>query len=176
MYYYLTMTIGQRIKKLRLERRISQTELASRIGVHQVAISQLEGDVVKGTTYVASLAHILGVNALWLETGQGKPDVGYSPLDETTKNHCKEIDEVIRLMESTDDRGRRKALIAVEDVVEAHLARKNSLPRAQQPEEDEADYVNRLAQEALPEIIESEKLANDVYMPDNGGARKDKRH
>ena len=80
-------------------------------------------------------------------------------------------------MSSSDDRGRAKALIAVQDALDAHKAWQNSLPRAQEVDEI-AENSRRLAQKLLPEIIEREKMStNDVYRAEsNALARKDKRH
>jgi transcriptional regulator with XRE-family HTH domain len=175
------MTIGQRIKEARLKCRMNQTELAREHGnLSQISISQLEANVNKATTYIGSLAHILGVNALWLETGLGKPDLDYVHPPEA--KYCKEIQEVIKLMQLTDDRGRRKVVLAVEDVLEAHKAYKNSLPRAQEAEIDKVgEHTRRLREKLMSEIDKSEgnkKTLSDVYLTDeqNIADHRDKHH
>jgi len=194
------MTIGQRIKRLRMEqgeRGISQAalsrELAQRgVVLSQVAISQLEADHMKGTTYTASIAHYFGVNALWLETGQGKQDSDY--VQPKRKEYCREIEEVISLMESTDVRGRERALLAVKDAVDSRNAFLASLPlpRAQNVGEAaershdqkliaESAKAALLVQALMPEIMEdvrtgeNEKRSNDGCVVErNTEARKDK--
>lgn len=70
------MSIGTRIKLLRKEAKLSQIELAERVGLKQSTISDLEVGKSTGTTYLAQIAQVLGVNALWLETGKGARDSG----------------------------------------------------------------------------------------------------
>lgn len=65
------MSIGTRLKQARKDARLSQIELEKRSGVSQSAISDLERGKSAGSTSVAGLASVLGVRALWLETGKG---------------------------------------------------------------------------------------------------------
>lgn len=69
------MSLGQRIKSLRIARGLSQTRLAKAVGVTQGALSQIElGTVhsVKAETLVR-LAGKLAANPQWIQTGQGSP-------------------------------------------------------------------------------------------------------
>jgi len=68
------MSIGSRIREARKARGISQKELADKIGIRQPSLSQLETGESQGTTYLARIASVLGVNPLWLETGKGARD------------------------------------------------------------------------------------------------------
>jgi transcriptional regulator with XRE-family HTH domain len=65
------MTIGQRIKAARQEIPLTQTELGTKVGLRQSTISELEKGDSAGTAYLASIASVLGLSALWLETGKG---------------------------------------------------------------------------------------------------------
>ncbi|WBS00243.1 helix-turn-helix transcriptional regulator [Pseudoduganella sp. SL102] len=65
------MSIGNRLKLARKAAKMSQVELAKRSGLNQSTISDLEVGKSQGSTSLATLAAILGVNALWLETGKG---------------------------------------------------------------------------------------------------------
>lgn len=65
------MSIGSRIKEARRAKKLTQKELASKVGMTQGSLSELETGESKGTTMIASFAAALGVNALWLETGKG---------------------------------------------------------------------------------------------------------
>ncbi len=67
----VAMTIGQRLKQVRKERHLTQVELAARVGMKQSTLSDLELGKSAGTTNLAVVANVLGVNALWLETGRG---------------------------------------------------------------------------------------------------------
>lgn len=71
LYKNPDMSIGKRIKEARLEAGLSQKALASKAGVSQPAISQLESGGSQTATSIGSMAAALGVNALWLETGKG---------------------------------------------------------------------------------------------------------
>lgn len=61
--------LNERLKKARLEKGISQKELATRIGRSQSAIAALESGRNKESTNIATIAQVLGVDPVWLETG-----------------------------------------------------------------------------------------------------------
>lgn len=65
------MTIGQRIKKTRLEIPMTQKELAKKVGITQPTISELEKGDSAGSAHLPSIAAALGVSALWLQTERG---------------------------------------------------------------------------------------------------------
>lgn len=64
-------TTGERVKARRLELDLSQTELANKAGLTQPTISGLEKNRSHSSGSLASIARVLGVSALWLETGMG---------------------------------------------------------------------------------------------------------
>lgn len=64
-------SIGDRVKQVRLERGMRQGELARKVGISQATLSQLESNGSQSTAYVAKLAAVLGVSALWLSDGKG---------------------------------------------------------------------------------------------------------
>lgn len=65
------MSIGSRIREARKQAKLTQGQLASRVGIKQATVSELETGESAGTTLLATFASVLGVNALWLETGKG---------------------------------------------------------------------------------------------------------
>lgn len=65
------MSIGTRIRDARKRAKLTQKQLADRVGMQQATLSQLETGESTGTTMIASFAAALGVSALWLETGKG---------------------------------------------------------------------------------------------------------
>lgn len=65
------MSIGTRIKEARREAKLTQKQLAGKVGIKQSTLSELESGASSGTTYIATFASALGVRALWLETGKG---------------------------------------------------------------------------------------------------------
>ena len=61
------MTLGEKIKKLRKEKNISQTELADAIGVHQSHIGRYErNDSVPTAFIIKKMAHLFNVSADYL--------------------------------------------------------------------------------------------------------------
>jgi phage repressor protein C with HTH and peptisase S24 domain len=79
----IEMSIGARVKQARKAAKMTQGELGDRSGLKQSTISDLEVGKSQGTTYIASLAAALGVNALWLETGRGSMAPSAIPLLDT---------------------------------------------------------------------------------------------
>lgn len=81
------MSIGTRIKEARRAAKMTQKELAAKVGVKQATISELETGESSGTTLIASFASALNVNALWLETGKGSPStLSQKSLTDFTSN------------------------------------------------------------------------------------------
>lgn len=64
-------TLGERLARARKEAKLSQEEVARRVGIAQPSYSELERGVSLSTTKIGSLAHVLNVDAYWLETGNG---------------------------------------------------------------------------------------------------------
>jgi len=62
------MTIGDKIKRLRIDREMTQEELGSAIGVQKAAINKYETGVVVNLkqSVIANLAKALDVNPVWL--------------------------------------------------------------------------------------------------------------
>ena len=71
-------TLSTRLRQARRFANLTQIQLTERInasfdaGVTQPAIQRIESGKVKSTRYIAQIASVCGVNALWLATGQGK--------------------------------------------------------------------------------------------------------
>ena len=65
-------SLKERLKKARLEKGISQKELANKIGRAQSAIAALESGRNKESTNIATIAKVLDVDPVWLETGVGQ--------------------------------------------------------------------------------------------------------
>lgn len=65
------MSIGSRIREARRAAKLTQKELAQKVGMTQGALSALETGDSQSSTLLPSMAAALGVSALWLETGKG---------------------------------------------------------------------------------------------------------
>jgi transcriptional regulator with XRE-family HTH domain len=113
------MSIGSRIREARKLRAMSQKELATKIGIKQPSLSELETGESQGTTYLARIASALGVNPLWLETGKGSRDAGQTSgggmagMLELKAETASEL-KMLVVYRSADDRERE----AIDDVVE----------------------------------------------------------
>lgn len=92
------MSIGSRIREARKRAKMTQAQLAAKVGMGQGSLSELETGESEGTSLIASLAAALGVNALWLETGKGLPG-------DSTETRGDE-EGLLDLYRRTDDRGR----------------------------------------------------------------------
>jgi len=65
-------TLSERLKSTRKDMKLSQKRLGELIGVTQSVIAGLETGYRKNSAYTPQLAQVLGVNALWLATGEGE--------------------------------------------------------------------------------------------------------
>jgi len=66
-------TLADRLVQARTDRGLSQEDVAKLASITQQSYSDLERGISKRTTRIGSLAHALGVDAYWLETGVGLP-------------------------------------------------------------------------------------------------------
>lgn len=133
------MSIGTRIKEARRDAKMTQKELCAKVGIKQGTLSELETGESAGTTLIASFAAALNINPLWLETGKGDKsplasiyaDANLTIAKEVGLTYSSDIQEVIKLMESTDERGRMKIKLAVMDALDlhnSHISRTRTLP------------------------------------------------
>lgn len=63
--------IGQRIRRAREARGMSQAQLAKAVGIAQQTLATLEGDPDRGTKHVLKFAQALNQDPNWLATGEG---------------------------------------------------------------------------------------------------------
>lgn len=63
-----------RIKKIRVDLNLSQTDFARQIGVSQQTLSSLENDTRPvSERNIISICSVFGVDEHWLRTGEGEP-------------------------------------------------------------------------------------------------------
>ncbi|ANF86771.1 Putative phage regulatory protein [Pseudomonas antarctica] len=70
-------TLAQRIKTARTHAKLTQKALALKVGVEQPVISQLETGKNLQSAHLPKIAHVCGVNAIWLSENTG-PMIGVS--------------------------------------------------------------------------------------------------
>lgn len=80
-------TIGSRIKQVREELGLTQSDLAKRIGAAQSTIGSLESGARNQPRKLISIAAALGVSAEWLETGRGTKEAHPQPLTAGNAHH-----------------------------------------------------------------------------------------
>lgn len=83
LYKNPDMSIGARVREARKDAKLTQEQLAKRVGIRQSTLSELENGESAGTGYVATMAAALGVSPLWLETGKGPKKLKSSPAELT---------------------------------------------------------------------------------------------
>ncbi|EXB47364.1 helix-turn-helix family protein [Acinetobacter baumannii 146457] len=66
--------LKDRLKEARKRAKKSQKDVVAAVGITQSALSQLETGLVNSSSHLPSIAKYLGVDAYWLQTGQGKAD------------------------------------------------------------------------------------------------------
>jgi transcriptional regulator with XRE-family HTH domain len=74
----VTSELKDRLRLARKQAGITQAQLADLAGMTQTTISYLEIGKCHSTTFCARIANACGVDALWLETGQGDMHTGES--------------------------------------------------------------------------------------------------
>jgi transcriptional regulator with XRE-family HTH domain len=70
----MVTTVGERLKRAREEAKLSQQELAVKIGVTRSAIAQVESGISNSLNAenLTKAARELGKNAVWLASGEGE--------------------------------------------------------------------------------------------------------
>jgi transcriptional regulator with XRE-family HTH domain len=106
-------TIGQRVRAVRLEKKLSQAKLGKAVGVSQQAIGQLETGDTRETALIAKIAKELGVSAYWLDTGLGpREDVQEDALNDDAA-------ELVQIYEDLDGERRRMLKAMARDLRKA---------------------------------------------------------
>lgn len=73
------MSLGDRFIAARKHARLSQQELALRLGCSQGLISKIERGDQNETSLIVKVAQICGVNSFWLDSGDGEMVIEYLP-------------------------------------------------------------------------------------------------
>lgn len=119
---YSRSTLAERLVQARTESGLGQDAVARNIGMSQQSYSDLETSKSKSTTKIGSLANLFGVDAYWLETGQGnmkRPRVGedrlgYPVLPPREQARTPEERRILRVFRALNDQQRRGLLAVFE--------------------------------------------------------------
>jgi SOS-response transcriptional repressor LexA len=95
------MTLGERLKKARTKKDLTQAELATAVGIKQQAVQRIESGKVKSTGYIVQLARVLTITPEWLALGEepqslsiAEPSATYQASNKVTGVPVLQWDEV----------------------------------------------------------------------------------
>jgi transcriptional regulator with XRE-family HTH domain len=74
-------TFGQRLKAARKAAKMTQPQLARRVGMSQSNLSELENDLYPTSSFTPRLAETLKVASIWLAEGRGQREHSYAPAE-----------------------------------------------------------------------------------------------
>jgi len=107
-------TIGERVTRLRSEKKWTQDQLAKEAGIAQSTVNGVEkGARQKRPSSLIKIAHALGVDANWLRTGIGKQGGAGIHLTE-------EEELLLRALPLLDPGTKRSWFLTAKDVLEQH--------------------------------------------------------
>ena len=119
------MNINQRIKTIRKQLGLNQTEFGEKIGLAQTGVSWIEKD---GNTVIEQnirlICETFGINEAWLRTGEGEREAVSAASDPflplRQKHHLSFIEEqVLRIYFKLDETARASVCQYVQTVAEA---------------------------------------------------------
>lgn len=102
-------TLAERLIAARTSRGFGQDVVAKLAKMSQQSYSDLERGKSKGTTRIGSLAHVLGVDAYWLETGIERAE-GHQVAEVRPEYLSPDLAKLIELLSAMAER-KRKALL-----------------------------------------------------------------
>ena len=74
------MALGNRVKQIREAKKLSQAELAEKVGISQQAIGLLEQRDSDSSKFLVELAKALEVSPEWLKTGTNSKEITHNNL------------------------------------------------------------------------------------------------
>ena len=108
--------MNERIKKIRKSNHLTQTELATTLGLTKSMVAQVETKkAVFSERTIKYFCHLYGVNENWLKTGEGQPYI--------EKNKNQEIAEFLNnALELDDDDFKKQLLLTLSRLDESEWA------------------------------------------------------
>jgi transcriptional regulator with XRE-family HTH domain len=147
-------TIAERLKYARGLRKLSQTQLAERVGVKQSAVGNIEAGVREGLGTLPQLAEALGIRLKWLRDHTG-------PMEETATVLTPQQRALLDDIEILKPNIRDKAL--------AFIAKGKAISLAERELED-ADI------DSMPSVLPTADVAASKQIPTPGPAAKKTEH
>lgn len=84
-------TLAQRIKAARGHAKLTQRALALKVGVEQPVISQLETGKNLQSAHLSKIAHVCGVNSIWLSDEIGPMTGSYTSDEQEALSRAEDI-------------------------------------------------------------------------------------
>lgn len=103
-------TFGQRLRKARKDKGVTQTVAAKAVGMSQANLSDLENDVYPTSSYTPQLAVYYNVSTIWLADGRGSRK-RYEPND---RNISADLQRIIELWPQLSEEAHRSILLVTE--------------------------------------------------------------
>ncbi|MEO5334530.1 MAG: XRE family transcriptional regulator [Magnetococcus sp. YQC-5] len=155
------MTFNERLKASRKHARLTQKELADRVGLSETAIHKLESGKNKISRYTVSIALTCGVDPIWLETGRGEMALGGITPEEVAIGGIYRQPVLARLPLISWEEANR---LCVELIESFHPTADAWLPIA--PKGSEHTFALRVPDDSmLPEFREGEFIVVDPTLP-----------
>lgn len=99
------MGIGDRVRQIRDDQKMTQEEFANRIGIKRPSVASIETNVREPSNPVVTMiCREFNVNETWLRTGEGEMYIQRSKKEQ--------IAELFRQVSQDDDESVRKQIIA----------------------------------------------------------------
>ncbi len=73
-------TFGARLRSSRKQAKLTQKDVAKRIGMSQSLLSELENDEYPTSVFTIQLAHLYKVSARWLAEGKGSREISAAEM------------------------------------------------------------------------------------------------
>lgn len=121
----------------------TQSELSRAAGVTKGTSNQWIDGKIKSIKleYAQGIQALTGFNASWIVTGKGNKHLTASAAQNPTTEHASpEIQAILNLLNATDERGKIKARLAVEDALSLHAL---ILARTKQDSDDALSDAER---------------------------------
>lgn len=94
--------LQDRLKSARKAAGLTQAKLAEIVGMAQPSYQQLESGKSHGSVFLPQIAHVLNVDALWLQTGVGSSELPTRPYTDTRPRELQRLIENLDSMAAED--------------------------------------------------------------------------
>ena len=143
----MNLDLATRIRQARQHIRMTQAELAKRLGVHRSCVGHWEGvnKANPGPDRLAEVAKICMVSYEWLATGRGGRTLGHDPLDDIPAAFGRIVDDAqaIRLLRAWDAMSSRSRIALLELAEELALQHRPKRTHTEDTIKLDAGYFDR---------------------------------